>query len=76
VASSGRPRREILPDRARRLATAIGLDSVAVAARGKFVNFEGAVMSKGMNQKKETKKQPVKTAKEKKAAKQEKKAGK
>jgi hypothetical protein len=55
----------------------IGLDSVAVARlRGNIVNFEGAVMSKGMNQKKETKKQPVKTAKEKKAAKQEKKAGK
>jgi hypothetical protein len=49
---------------------------MAAAARGNIVNFEGAVMSKGMNQKKETKKQPVKTAKEKKAAKQEKKAGK
>lgn len=33
----------------------------------------GANMSKGLNQKKETKKQPAKTAKEKKAAKQEKK---
>lgn len=32
-------------------------------------------MSKGLNQKKETKKQPAKTAKEKKAAKQEKKKG-
>lgn len=33
-------------------------------------------MSKGMNQKKETKKAPAKTPKEKKAAKQEKKANK
>lgn len=33
-------------------------------------------MSKGMNQKKETKKAPAKTLKEKKAAKQEKKANK
>jgi hypothetical protein len=32
-------------------------------------------MSKGLNQKKETKKAPTKTAKEKKAAKQEKKKG-
>jgi len=54
-----------------------GLDLAAAApTHGNNVHFEGAVMSKGMNQKKETKKQPVKTAKEKKAAKQEKKAGK
>ena len=65
------------PGCAGRLATAIGLDFAAAArVRGKTVNFEGAVMSKGMNQKKDTKKQPVKTAKEKKAAKQEKKAAK
>lgn len=56
---------------------AIGLDLHAAGpARGNPANEKGVVMSKGMNQKKETKKQPVKTAKEKKAAKQEKKSGK
>lgn len=42
----------------------------------KSISTRGRAMSKGMNQKKETKKQPAKTAKEKKAEKREKKAAK
>lgn len=49
---------------------------MAQESRGSIHPHEGRAMSKGLNQKKETKKQPAKTAKEKKAEKREKKASK
>ena len=46
-----------------------GVPKVPGSVRVAISTKRGRAMSKGMNQKKETKKQPAKTAKEKKAAK-------
>ncbi|MBL8242812.1 MAG: hypothetical protein JNL89_01415 [Rhodanobacteraceae bacterium] len=53
-----------------------GVPKVPGSVRVAISTRRGRAMSKGMNQKKETKKQPAKTAKEKKAEKREKKAAK
>ncbi|WP_369942446.1 hypothetical protein [Xanthomonas medicagonis] len=52
---------------------AAAIAATAVAAGHSRVNRPEGVMSKGMDQKKSEKKQPTKTLKEKRAAKQEKK---